>query len=286
MIQTLAPRAPTTTSPLALQAAPASVAAKKAVLSRTQSAAAPTTAPAPLDDNARKRREAAKTQAHDRVRQLVERMKTLKQFASENPQLMAKQLAQIAKELKAAVKAYVDAGGSARGLGASGSAASVPSPAASKAETSPDAPKTDEATAEAAPGDDTSIETPTADAAPTGGTASADEAAVSSVPASTLPPTDVRQGDLYRKMIDSLGSSEAIGDMAFIKDVKGFAKAIRKLMDTARIQTAIKGPDDETREAFKDTATELKEMEKLLDGLDRDARASSPAAGMFLGLYA
>jgi hypothetical protein len=82
-------------------------------------AAAPDSAAAAPDDPVAKaetaRRQSAKDHARQRVVQLVEQLKTLKQFASENPEVMAKELARLAKELKSALAAYARAGGRAGG---------------------------------------------------------------------------------------------------------------------------------------------------------------------------
>lgn len=66
-----------------------------------------------------------KDQAKQRVQQLIEQLKTLKMLGG----VTARQLAEIAKELKAAVKDFMQAGGSAADLSAGGSpAAGTPVP--------------------------------------------------------------------------------------------------------------------------------------------------------------
>jgi hypothetical protein len=83
------------------------------------------------------RRQAAKDQARQRVMQLVEQLKALKQFASENPEVMAQQLARLAKELKSALAAYAEAGGRAGGWAGALNTAAAPNAAAPDQATKP-----------------------------------------------------------------------------------------------------------------------------------------------------
>jgi len=206
--------------------------ARKAATPAREEANVPS--PVSTEELTRQRRQAAKALAHKQVKALMERMRMLKQYASEDPKVMARQLAQIVKELKIALKAYADAGGSP---GAAGGAA-----------------------------------------AGEGRTTAANDGNAS-------PPTDPDGKRLYREMKDEI-DGEAIGDMTFVKEVREFGKSIRELLTKAKIQTALKGPDEETREAFKDTEEGLKAVDEALDSLDRGIRASSPEAGMFVALYA
>ena len=254
---------------LKADAASSSKAADKA----SEKTEAARTAATSLEDMQKQRRDALKAQAKAQVMALIERIRTLKQFASDNPQVMAKQLAAITKDLKSALKAYADAGGAARDVGgASASAPSAPAatsdPADESSDTAPDA-------VTPAAG----VEDPEAVA----GTAfPADaKAAPTAVPAATVDPRNI-----YEKMRDAVSGSEAAGDMDFVKLVRGVGKVIRELLTKAKIQTALKGPDDETARAFKETEAGLKDVDKALEQMDRDIRNSSPAAGMFVALYA
>ncbi len=236
------------------------------------------TAATSLEDMQKQRRDSLKAQAKAQVMALVERIRTLKQFASDNPQVMAKQLAAIVKDLKSAIKAYADAGGATRDLGgASATAPSAPAAASGPVDkTSAADPAGDEAGAvasEAAPEDAKAV----ADAAVPTDAGSAPAA----VPAAAVDPRNI-----YEKMRDEVSGSEAAGDMDFVKLVRGVGKVIRELLTKAKIQTALKGPDDETAKAFKETEEGLKEVDKALEKMDRDIRNSSPAAGMFVALYA
>jgi hypothetical protein len=220
---------------------------------------------------------------------LLERIRTLKQFASDNPGVMAKQLAAIARDLKSAIKAYADAGGSARDLGnASAPAPAAPDKTASdkaasdQAEVSPEAASEKSPAAEEAEDLDASV---TAEAPDAGEVA--DTAAPSGAKAVSIAPTPVVDPrNIYEKMRDEVSGSEAAGDMDFVKLARSVGKVIRELLTRAKIQTALKGPDGETKKAFKDTEEGLKEVDEALEKMDRDIRNSSPAAGMFVALYA
>ena len=230
--------------------------------------------PSPIEDQARKQRLARKDQARQQVQVLVERIRTLKQFASDNPQVMAKQLAQIVKALKSALKAYAEAGGTpppgaSTGMTAPGAVAKVEAPA--KAEADPAISEgSDVAAAE--------TETPTEPAVRPDA-----EQTAPTAPASR---PEVRPGDVYKAMKERLSGSEAAADMTFVKEVRGIGKWIRELLDKAKIQMAFKPMDDETKTAFEDADEGLKEIDKALDDMDRSIRASSPEAGLFAALYA
>ncbi|MBJ7486206.1 hypothetical protein [Brevundimonas sp.] len=248
--------------------------------------------PSPIEDQARKQRLARKDQARQQVQVLVERIRTLKQFASDNPQVMAKQLAQIVKQLKSALKAYAEAGGTPP-PGASTSAAvpAAPAPAAS-AEKAPasTSPAAEARTAETATGPAEAVETETE---------AETESADAEVPDRAAPPSleetpaaapasraDVRPGDIYKAMKERISGSEAAADMTFVKEVRGIGKWIKELLDKAKVQMAFKPMDDEAKTAFEDADEGLKEIDDALDDLDRGIRASSPEAGLFAALYA
>jgi hypothetical protein len=227
------------------------------------------TAATSLEDMQKQRRDALKAQAKAKVMALIERIRTLKQFASDNPQVMAKQLAAIVKDLKSAIKAYADAGGAARDVG--GASASAPSAPAAASD----------------PADESSDTAPSADT-PAAGAEDPEAVADAAVPpdAKAVPAATVDPRNIYEKMRDAVSGSEAAGDMDFVKLVRGVGKVIRELLTKAKIQTALKGPDDETAKAFKATEEGLKDVDKALEQMDRDIRNSSPAAGMFVALYA
>ena len=92
--------------------------------------------PDPAAQAETQRRQAAKDHAKQRVLALVEQIKTIKQFASDQPEIMAKQLARIAKELKSALAAYAQAGGRG-GAGWAGALSPAPAAAATPDPSSP-----------------------------------------------------------------------------------------------------------------------------------------------------
>jgi hypothetical protein len=233
------------------------------------------TAATSLEDAQKERRSSLKAQAKAQVMALLDRIRTLKQFASDNPQVMAKQLAAIVKELKSALKAYADAGGTPRGMDASASAPAAPSQTAE----SPD--ETPEKAAAADPS--VATDKASADDGPDVAAAAGD---IDEKTVATPKPADLDPRNVYEKMRDSVSGSEAAGDMDFVKLVRGVGKVIRDLLNKAKIQTALKGPDDETKKAFKETEEGLKDLDRALEKMDREIRSSSPAAGMFVALYA
>ena len=176
-------------------------------------------------DPAKERRQAAKAEAKARILQILDRLRELKKAAADNPEFMARQLAQIAKELKAALKAYAQAAGSAGGWQTSLNAATPAEPGA--------------------------------------------------------PPKDV-----YEQMKEQVSGSEVSGDMDVLKYAKGIAKAIREELEKAKVKLTFAKPNDKTKDAIDETETTLKEVGKAIEDMDRDIKASSPAAGLFVAMYA
>lgn len=68
----------------------------------------------------RDNREAEKARAAEKVKELKARLQALKMIYASDPKKLARIAAQMARELAAAVKSYVDAGGGADALGAAG----------------------------------------------------------------------------------------------------------------------------------------------------------------------
>ncbi|WGM45704.1 hypothetical protein KOAAANKH_00568 [Brevundimonas sp. NIBR10] len=232
--------------------------------------------PSPVEDQTRKQRLARKDQARQQVQVLVERIRTLKQFASDNPQVMAKQLAQIVKQLKSALKAYAEAGGTPPpGAGASTGMTAPSRTTKAEAKADPDA---DPAVSEGSDADAVETEAPTEPAVRPDAEQTAE--------AWTALRAEVRPADIYKDMKHRLSGSEAAADMTFVKEVRGIGKWIKELLDKAKVQMAFKPMDDETNTAFEDADEGLKAIDKALDDLDRGIRASSPEAGLFAALYA
>lgn len=256
----------TLASPLKAQSEPAKALDADAAPTDTAKTDIAKTAASSLEDMQKQRRQSLKDQARAQVLALVERIRTLKQFASDNPEVMAKQLATIVKALKSALKAYAEAGGAPRGMGADTSVPAAPS--------QPAAP-TDARSGSAGASE---VGASTGDAAPT------EVCDADPKPLATSP--DLVPRSVYEEMRDSVSGSEAASDMDFVKLVRGVGKVIRDLLTKAKIQTALKGPDDETKKAFEATAQGLRDVDEALDKMDRDIRNSSPAAGMFVALYA
>jgi hypothetical protein len=195
----------------------------------------------------------AKGQARAKVQQLVDRLKILKKLYSANPREMAKALAQVFKELKAAVKAFKDAGGQELALaGEAVSGAMAPA----RAE---------------APADGAAVEEEAADA--------------QSPPAERAPQIEDRSS-LYSAVVNEV--RRAIGEegLDFAKEIRGLAVKIQELLETARGQARIRKQDKDTDTAFEDADKALKALHEELSVMESDIRRQVPAAGMRLSIAA
>ncbi|MDV6331607.1 hypothetical protein [Asticcacaulis sp. 201] len=204
----------------------------------------------------------ANAMARQKVEMLKQRLKLLQMSSVGNPAGVARQVAQIAKELAAAVKSYVAAGGSAADVGtASSSNTDTPSS---------DATQKGAAAAQAAPGD---AET-----------------------ASDAPSTDSKAGDdktsetknPYDKAIDALNSQAAKSgkaaaekqeDADFLTGVKALKQKLKELLAHAK---AGLGQSNDTDEA--DTA--MKALEKELANLENGTGAQAVSAGGLVSVVA
>lgn len=166
--------------------------------------------------------------ARQKVELIKERIKALKLIARADPQAVARLAARLAKELDAAVKSYVEAGGTA----AIAAGASVPAPAAGSG---PDAPAPDRP--ELAP--------PTAQTLLDDGSG----AEVDAEAPSTTPSGDT--GD---------------GDRAFINLARDLLKDLEKVLETARHHLSLTGNRDADRDV-EEADKAIRETAKSLDHL-------------------
>jgi hypothetical protein len=225
-----------------------------------------------MDTPAFKGAENQKQQAKAKIQQIMEWLKILKKLYAMDPKGMAKALAQVFKDLKAAVKAYKDAGGSE--MSASGAAVgavmanSGPAPASKD-----DAQQTDAQQAETSP-----AEGQAADAAE-----QPDQLAAEA-------PVDQAQGaggsGLYQSVVDEVKKSVGEDGLDFIKQVRSVTQEITKLLDTARGQAAIKKRDKEMDRAFEDADKTLKSLHEEMDSMEAEIRREAPTAGMKLSIAA
>lgn len=247
--------------------------------------------------------------ARSQVQALMQRVQILKKLYAGNPREMAHALAQLFKELKAAVKAYQQATGDELGMagdlasGAVSAAAQTASaPAAQGADgagqgaspgAAPDgASDADEQAATAAP--QTLAARGGADAeASAGATASASDSAQSATPAPTsptpeTPTTTSAPGGASTYAAVTQGVREAFGRDAqsFFGDVRDVARALSDILASARIQAKAARPDKATARAFEDADKQYASLEHALDDADRDLRNTVPTLGLHLSIAA
>jgi hypothetical protein len=204
----------------------------------------------------------ANAMARQKVEMLKQRLKMLQMSSVGNPAGVARQVAQIAKELAAAVKSYVAAGGSAADVGTA-SSSNTDTPSA-------DAAQTGDATAQAAP----------ADAEKTSDDSSNDSRAADDKTGETKNP--------YDKAIDAMNAQAAKNgkaaaekqeDADFLTGVKAVKQKLKELLAHAK---ASLGQSNDADEA--DTA--MKALEKELANLENGTGAQAVAAGGLLSVVA
>ncbi len=216
--------------------------------------------------------EQAKSRVREQIQEIRKRLNILKSLYANNPKEMAKALAQVFKELKAAIKAYkaalkseMDNAGDA-GVTAI-PAEPMPAAAADTAEkpesdgaAKADAPETDKDPAADAPADP---ETRTDTAAQTGPTAP------------------------YGAVETAAKTMVGEDGLSFTKEIRALVNLIeQKLLTPARMQKQMMKPDKATDEAFKDVEDQLKALRKEIQDTDRDLKAEAPMAGMHLDIAA
>jgi hypothetical protein len=208
---------------------------------------------APKNDGA----EQAKSRVREEIKEIRKRLNILKSLYANNPKEMAKALAQVFKELKAAIKAYKAALKSEMDSAGDAGLTSVPTepmPAPDAAE-KPDAERT---------------EVPEAD--PEG------KAEAIQTQDATTPYGAVETAAKTMVGEDGLG---------FTKEIRALVDLIeQKLLTPARIQRQAMKADKATDEAFRQVEEQLKALRKEIADTDRDLKAEAPMAGMHLDIAA
>lgn len=204
--------------------------------------------------------ELRKSQAKAKLQQIREWLKIVRKLYAQNPVGMAKTLAQVFKDLKAAVAAYRDAGG--QEMGASADAVMVPPPSRPT-------------------GDDKAAEgEPDAAATTTGEPADATDADATA----RLRPSE--GASLYDAVVGEVRKQVGEDELDFLKEVRGMVDDIRKLLETARGQAAIGRRDKETDKTFEAADKALRALNETMDAMDRQIRHDAPSAGMTLSVAA
>ena len=216
--------------------------------------------------------ETSKHAARDKIQNIVKRLKILKQLFSGNPKEMARAMAQVFKELKAALKEYKAAmdkeiGGSASAIDSTMTAdvtgANPPVAAPQATDENPVAADGEQAVADA----------------PTG----ADTQAAADAPVNLPEDKSALYGAIERKVREMAGED----GLDFLKELKGVLKYIEdKLLAPARLQVKARAPDKDTDKAFEDVDKELKDLRKDMEDMARDIKHDVPTAGMRLDVAA
>lgn len=250
-------------------------------LAKAQKAQAQKTAADTLNEMPKKTRDDARARAKAKVMQLVERLKIIKELGKSDPKIMAKMLANLMKELKAAVKDYAKAGGNdmdVSGFSAAQSAASQPVPNLD-AETEPA-----EAVEAAAVSDDEHpvMEDTAAEATPSAETDAPSETTVPYIPT----PADIKgAAEAYVKTERQRAEGELMEVNDFMKQVRGLVKVVKDLFETAKIKLAFQKVDKDTVEAFKSSGKDIEEIDKVLQdlnkGLDDERAVYGPRAAIY-----
>ncbi len=91
---------------------------------------------------------------------------------------------------------------------------------------------------------------------------------------------------LYDETIQAAREQLGRDGFEFIDTVRGLAKALTDLLETARTQARARKRDDETDKTFEDADTAFKDLNEQLDGMSEEILRAAPAAGMRVSIAA
>ncbi len=251
-----------------------------------------------LSSDSLKPDESVKAMARSQVQALIDRVNILKKLYAGNPREMAQALAQVFKELKAALKAYQQATGDELGmagdLATGGMAQAQASQAAAPPTAAPQATAPEDTSAPAQYDATQSQTAATTDGAPPGPAAPTESSDAAETPGSTDAPSaapaaaaPTSAGALSYAAVNQ-GVREAVGrdEQSFISDVRGLAQALSDILASARIQAKGAKPDKVTTKAFEDADKQYASLEHALDDADRDLHNAVPTLGLHLSVAA
>jgi hypothetical protein len=210
--------------------------------------------------------ERAKRDAKAKLIEIAKRVQLLKKLFAGNPKEMARALTQVFKELRAAVKAYKDAGGAELGLAGDAAKGAVANDVAPKADDAPPEAKAGEAP----------VEAETAQAEPEEKPPEPDQAAASG-------------SAVYDAVVGNMRKAIGEDGLDFVKMVRQLvngANGLRDMLEAARTQAKGKKPDKDTDEAFEDADKEMKALADDMATMEREIRNAVPEAGMKLSIDA
>ncbi len=212
--------------------------------------------------------EAKKQQAKAKIQQIMDWLKIARKLYAMDPKGMAKALAQVFKDLKAAVKSYKDAGGDEMSASGEAAGAAIGGAASAPPEKSEDK----------------------GDAKPAEGEAAPEDADAKAAPAEEAPtqPAEAAGGGagLYQAVVGEIRKAVGEDGLDFVKTVRATVNEIVKLLDASRGQAAIRKRDKETDKSFEDADKALKDLREEVDTMEQDIRRDAPTAGMKLSVAA
>lgn len=217
--------------------------------------------------------ETRKQHAKARLQQVREWLQIVRKLYAQNPKAMAKALAQVFKDLKAAVQAYKDAGGQEMGAAGAAVGAVLSSSSRPQAQTTSDE---DDPGSGGPPAATDAATVATEGGGSTGESVAAGGAALAAAEGRSI----------YDAVVSEVRKQVGEDGLEFLKDVRGMVDDIKKLLQTARGQAAIRKRDKETDTVFEDADKALKDLHKAMADMDREIRADAPAAGLRLSIAA
>jgi hypothetical protein len=209
-----------------------------------------------------------------RIEGIKQRIKILQKMYSGNPKQMAHALAQVFKELKAALKDFKAA--TSKELGASAGAVDATLTAGVPAE--PAAAPKDESKKDDADKTAQTDGTEVAQAATAPDTQTPENK--SADPAADAQPQAKDSTDMYASVTQKVREMAGADGLDFVKEVKGLVQWIEdKLLTPARIQKTAQKPDKFTDNAFEDVEKTLKDLRHDMEDMERDIKQVVPGVG-------
>jgi trimeric autotransporter adhesin len=216
---------------------------------------------------------AARSGAESKVARLKELLKNLKMFGSGDPKRMAKMIAQIAKELDAANKDYIRAGGSSGLVSSSDLGSATSETTDATADTAQDNSQETE-TVSSSDGTDTTA-ADGSQATQTDSTAVTDEPSASSSCGTDATATDSSQTtDTDATSSSDSTQSQTSGSTASGQD--GFFDEVRKLKQ--QLVDMLKQVEADLKKRHMTDDTDTSDAQKALDEIDRDLKSATQSS--------
>jgi len=103
----------------------------------------------------------------------------------------------------------------------------------------------------------------------------------------SLPAARAAEGlSLYDAVTSEVRKQVGEDGLDFLKEVRGMVDDIKKLLETARGQAAIRRHDKASDEAFEDADKALKDLDEAMSQMEGQIHRDAPSAGMTLSVAA